>query len=85
MEPTAAVDVTEPDDQERTLGAVLGTAWIIMTFLGGGIALAKLEGTARTVAALLVGVPWLIGGMWWLSLYFRRVGRSYRAGTRPEA
>lgn len=74
-------DVTQPDDTESALGVTLCAVWFFMTVLGGGAALLAADGTTQSVIYAVLGIGWLIGGLWWLGLFLRRVGRSYRAGV----
>lgn len=79
MSADSVTDVTtKPSTREYVLGATLSTVWAVLTIWGAGEAMASKGGSAR-VAVLAVG--WLVGGAWWLALFFRRVGRSYRAGV----
>ncbi len=73
-------DVTEPTEKEQTVGFIAGSLWAVTT-LAGGASLAWLNDPGRTIAGVVIGVPWLLFGVWWLMLFLRRTGRSYRAGS----
>ncbi|CAN5478336.1 hypothetical protein BH10ACT1_BH10ACT1_24060 [soil metagenome] len=78
-----AVDVTEPSEREQNLGCIAGGLFAA-TSLGGGASLTLLHEPARTVVGLIIGVPWLIAGVWWLALFLRRTARSYKAGAAGD-